>query len=123
MTGQKKLGSLPLSNSATSASCQAAVTHPSRLSLYLPLSPGARDRSRTCDLQLRRLTLYPAELRARIRADSGLRVRMVGASGFEPPISWSRTRRFTGLSYAPLRTHCHTAARARPEGLARPTLC
>ena len=27
---------------------------------------------------------------------------MVGASGFEPPISWSRTRRFTGLSYAPL---------------------
>src|SRR6266550_4224127 len=29
---------------------------------------GARDRIRTCDLQLRRLTLYPAELRAH-RAD------------------------------------------------------
>src|SRR5687768_5072815 len=33
-----------------------------------PCQFSARDRIRTCDLQLRRLTLYPAELRARTRA-------------------------------------------------------
>src|SRR5687768_5811120 len=33
-----------------------------------PCRFSARDRIRTCDLQLRRLTLYPAELRARTRA-------------------------------------------------------
>src|SRR5688572_592922 len=39
-----------------------------RSSLFLlPSISNARDRIRTCDLQLRRLTLYPAELRARIR--------------------------------------------------------
>ncbi len=26
---------------------------------------------------------------------------MVGARGFEPPVSWSQTKRFTRLSYAP----------------------
>src|SRR4051812_22758547 len=67
-----------------------------RIVTLVRCSRGARDRIRTCDLQLRRLTLYPAELRARCPSN-------IGASGFEPPISWSRTRRFTGLSYAPNR--------------------
>jgi hypothetical protein len=30
------------------------------------------------------------------------KVEMVGASGFEPPASWSRTRRSTRLSHAPI---------------------
>ena len=34
---------------------------PPRLQLY---QPGLPDRTRTCDPQLRRLVLYPAELRA-----------------------------------------------------------
>src|ERR671914_812799 len=44
---------------------------------------------------------------------------MVGATGFEPATSCSRSRRSTGLSYAPpkARTAFITAARARPEGL------
>ena len=113
----------------------------------------ARDRIRTCDLRLRRPTLYPAELRARgtvvgkvsvaqVRVNetpgdraTGVRPRgpvmeslgpsaslgggaeatspnrpvirrvgaraMVGATGFEPATSCSRSRRSTGLSYAP----------------------
>ena len=77
----------------------------------------ARDRIRTCDLQLRRLTLYPAELRAHA-------VGKVGATGFEPAVSWPRTRRFTGLSYAPRLEHALSVPQrqpARPEGLEPPT--
>src|SRR5258707_8275698 len=38
-----------------------------------------------------------------MKAKSGQRQRgcLVGASGFEPPASWSRTRRSTRLSHAP----------------------
>jgi hypothetical protein len=44
---------------------------------------------------------------------------MVGATGFEPATSCSRSRRSTGLSYAPPKARAAfiTAARARPEGL------
>ncbi len=87
--------------------------------------PSARGRIRTCDLRLRRPTLYPAELRAQInlvlphrprsevqeqkspcrahtRVGQGDRCfSMVGATGFEPATSCSRSRRSTGLSYAP----------------------
>src|SRR2546426_490984 len=45
---------------------------------------------RTHDLRLRRPTLYPAELLARI-----------GASGFEPPTSWSRTSRANRAALRP----------------------
>ncbi len=36
---------------------------------------------------------------------------MVGASGFEPPTSRSRTVRSTKLSHAPTRTNYHTETR------------
>ncbi len=55
----------------------------------------ARGGIRTRDLRLRRPTLYPAELLALENAKGARRApfAMVGASGFEPPTSWSRTRR------------------------------
>jgi hypothetical protein len=82
---------------------------------FLGGAPGA---NRTHDPQLRRLLLYPTELRARveIRKESRLdalilaprfyrrsaRKRgLVGARGFEPPTSCSQSRRATGLRYAP----------------------
>src|SRR5689334_14672972 len=58
----------------------------------------ARGGIRTPDLCLRRATLYPAELRALEPAPAK---RMVGATGFEPATSCSRSRRATGLRYAP----------------------
>jgi hypothetical protein len=39
---------------------------------------------------------------ARTRLASKLLKEVVGASGFEPPASWSRTRRSTRLSHAPI---------------------
>src|SRR5579864_3693575 len=55
---------------------------------------GARGGIRTHDLRLRRPTLYPAELLAqKAQKELGAPFVMVGASGFEPPTSWSRTRR------------------------------
>src|SRR5574341_1433422 len=39
---------------------------------------------------------------------------MVGASGFEPPTSRSRTVRSTKLSHAPTRTKYHTETRKQP---------
>src|SRR5207245_179380 len=73
---------------------------------------------RTPDLCLRRATLYPAELRAQVQHQPQIpspltrqreRTRgivripgtMVGATGFEPATSCSRSRRATGLRYAP----------------------
>ena len=47
---------------------------------------------RTPDPQLRRLLLYPTELRAEIE-----RKNMVGAKGFEPSTLWSQTRMPYGL--------------------------
>ena len=57
---------------------------------------GAPDRTRTCNLRLRRPLLYPVELRARF----GL---LVGVEGFEPPTPWSQTRCATRLRYTPTR--------------------
>ena len=52
---------------------------------------------RTPDPQLRRLLLYPTELRAEIERKKD----MVGAKGFEPSTLWSQTRCATRLRYAP----------------------
>ena len=57
---------------------------------------GVPDRNRTCNPQLRRLVLYPVELRAQSRANL-----MVGVERFELPTSWSQTRRATRLRYTP----------------------
>ena len=97
--------------------------------LQPPPGTGLPDRNRTCDPQLRRLMLYPTELRAanpqtnfcraagphstrqgraemkRLGAD---RERMVGARGFEPPTSCSQSKHSTGLSYAPTTGECST---------------
>src|SRR5690348_4160737 len=64
-------------------------------SIMLSVVDYARGGIRTHDLRLRRPTLYPAELLAQTEGSrSGrLPIKMVGASGFEPPTSWSRTRR------------------------------
>ena len=63
---------------------------------YTHHSYGAPDRTRTCNLRLRRPLLYPVELRARF----GL---LVGVEGFEPPTPWSQTRCATRLRYTPTR--------------------
>ncbi len=57
---------------------------------------------RTPDPQLRRLLLYPTELRAEIE-----RKNMVGAKGFEPSTLWSQTRCATRLRYAPTCAYCN----------------
>ena len=70
---------------------------------------GTPGRARTCNLRLRRLLLYPIELRAQITVATsgrpiqtlGFKERMVGAEGFEPPTLWSQTRCATRLRYAP----------------------
>src|SRR5207245_4485512 len=65
---------------------------------------------RTRDLRLRRPTLYPAELLAQT----------VGASGFEPPTSWSRTRRANRAALRPE----HAPRRTRtPSLLIRSHVC
>ena len=51
---------------------------------------------RTPDPQLRRLLLYPAELRAQHQ-----NYKMVGTGGFEPSASCSQSKRSTRLSYVP----------------------
>ena len=64
---------------------------------------GVPDRNRTCNPQLRRLVLYPVELRAPLKP--GLpRINwawLVGVERFELPTSWSQTRRATRLRYTP----------------------
>ena len=64
---------------------------------------GLPDRNRTCNPQLRRLVLYPVELRAviHLRVFGGANYSVVGARGFEPPTSCSQSKRATGLRYAP----------------------
>ena len=66
---------------------------------------GAPGRTRTCYPQLRRLMLYPHELRARCRqsppAEPPLPA-MVGVEGFEPPTPCSQSRCATRLRYTPL---------------------
>ena len=74
---------------------------------------GLPDRDRTCDPQLRRLMLYPTELRADVKyalqsldvqkAHQGeLFVRfLVGVQGFEPWTPWSQTRCATRLRHTP----------------------
>src|ERR1700709_1237173 len=48
----------------------------------------------------------------------GMKGKMVGARGFEPPASWSRTRRSTKLSHAPTNSLSLTLfACARYNGL------
>src|SRR4051794_5144330 len=58
--------------------------------------------NRTHNPQLRRLVLYPVELRAAGQTLS-CNDTLVGVRGFEPPTSWSQTRRATGLRYTPKR--------------------
>ena len=49
---------------------------------------------------------------------AGLGVRSIGATGFEPATSCSRSRRSTGLSYAPLKTvPPHAPRRTRTSNL------
>ena len=66
---------------------------------------GVPDRNRTCNPQLRRLVLYPVELRALLKPGlphiTGLE--LVGVERFELPTSWSQTRRATRLRYTPER--------------------
>src|SRR3989442_10397381 len=109
-----------------------------RVTLY---APGG---IRTHDLRLRRPTLYPAELLAqtagRVDGETGRRVgllspalqeplavwnlppvclvtlRLVGASGFEPPTSWSRTRRANRAALRPENLDGQTARRVDGEG-------
>ena len=96
---------------------------------------GAPDRNRTCNPQLRRLVLYPVELRAPVHhTRSSLRNapsitapcnrKMVGVEGFEPPTPCSQSRCATRLRYTPrLRTIAEDrgeiSARRSPHDLSR----
>ena len=62
---------------------------------------GVPDRNRTCNPQLRRLVLYPIELRAG-GAVILIEGKLVGVRGFEPPTSCSQSRRATKLRYIPI---------------------
>ena len=53
--------------------------------------------------------------------DGGGTRSMVGATGFEPATSCSRSRRSTGLSYAPPNSRTTARRTTRPEGLEPPT--
>src|SRR3989338_217583 len=69
---------------------------------------GVPDRNRTCNPQLRRLVLYPVELRAQSFCSTILMPlntfkNLVGVEGFEPPTSCSQSRRATRLRYTPCR--------------------
>src|SRR5262249_24050075 len=106
------------------ARCRSIPTHgdgltasPRRGRREAPISPisprsriarrdGVPERIRTFDLQLRRLTLYPAELRALARCLGTLHgarkaLDLVGARGFEPPTPCSQSRCATRLRHAP----------------------
>ncbi|CAE6736030.1 hypothetical protein NTGZN8_60143 [Candidatus Nitrotoga fabula] len=65
---------------------------------------GVPDRNRTCNPQLRRLVLYPIELRAQFPEepfDSVPLGYLVGVERFELPTSCSQSRRATRLRYTP----------------------
>ena len=75
---------------------------------------GVPDRNRTCNPQLRRLVLYPVELRAQfIRQTNNTSdyLNLVGVERFELPTSWSQTRRATRLRYTPRARHYTDRAR------------
>ena len=61
---------------------------------------GVPDRNRTCNPQLRRLVLYPVELRARLLTGHDSRY-LVGVERFELPTSCSQSRHATRLRYTP----------------------
>src|SRR5690348_18131112 len=78
------------------------TTLDSTFELRPPMKLGLPDKTRTCNPQLRRLVLYPVELRAvREQAANKNTAFLVGARGFEPPTSCSQSRRATRLRYAP----------------------
>src|SRR5690348_14188700 len=89
----------------------------------------ARGGIRTHDLRLRRPTLYPAELLAqKAQKELGAPFVMVGASGFEPPTSWSRTRRANRAAPRPAEVraglhgdHKLLIARARRDSNSQPS--
>ena len=71
------------------------------------MKAGAPDRIRTCGLQLRRLSLYPAELRAPSNLPSALHPsasslsakRVMRPAGLEPAAYWFEASRSIQLSY------------------------
>src|SRR5262245_40298797 len=63
---------------------------------------GVPDRNRTCNPQLRRLVLYPVELRALDRGGrSPSAAALVGVERFELPTSCSQSKRATRLRHTP----------------------
>ena len=68
---------------------------------------GAPGRTRTCYPQLRRLMLYPDELRAPF---------LVGVEGFEPTTPCSQSRCATRLRHTPKITHLAGLCHAQPKG-------
>jgi hypothetical protein len=77
---------------------QLSYSHHREIDIGLP------DRNRTCNPQLRRLVLYPVELRADKLHDEimkGKPEELVGVERFELPTSCSQSRRATRLRYTP----------------------
>ena len=62
---------------------------------------GAPGRTRTCDPQLRRPLLCPAELGAHFEVVAGRYATLVGAEGFEPSTSCPQSRCATRLRHTP----------------------
>ena len=78
------------------------------------LNLGLPGGTRTPDPQLRRLVLYPVELRAASPA------RLVGAAGFELATYWSQTSCATRLRYAPNECDCTRRSTRAASALRRP---
>ena len=77
--------------------------------------------TRTPDPQLRRLVLYPVELRAARSVD--MSSALVGAAGFELATYWSQTSCATRLRYAPNERDCTQGSRGeRLAALAAATM-
>lgn len=79
---------LPTSGSTVQYSNQLSYTHHMRLVSPAGFGPATDGLEIRCSIQL---SYGP----------------MVGASGFEPPISWSQTMRVTKLRYTPSRKRIH----------------
>ena len=80
---------LPTSGSTVQYSNQLSYTHHTKLASPAGLEPATDGLEIRCSIQL---SYGP----------------MVGASGFEPPISWSQTMRVTKLRHTPSRKRIHT---------------